>query len=136
MVNLTPAEASRLGARAETIEKAARVFALFGEEDPALAAACGVEIGSLEARTLLSGGAGRRIASAASESVRAGRQLVLGAEDLEALSRLEAVVALGSARIALQISALDEAEGRSGMGRIGDMIGMVTGAVGLYKAIF
>ena len=135
-LTIHPAQAGPLAARIPGLAAAAREFSLFGEVDPDLARECGVEIGCLEARTLLSGGAPNRIAAEAAEAARLGRPAALEAEDLEAVSRLEAVVALGSARIALKQAALEAEASQEGLAKFGGLMGLATGAVGLIKSFF
>lgn len=133
---LRPQEAARLGDRAETVAMQARELALFGESDPELAAQCGVEIGCLEARQLLSGGIAQRIADAARESVQTNRPLKLSEAHLEAISRLEGVVALGSSRIGVKLAAIEAAEKQETLSMLGSVAGVATGVVGFIKSLF
>lgn len=135
-VSFGPDVAARLAEKAAYVYMAGRELALFGEAEPWLAAQCGVEIGALEARTLLAGGAASRVGSLAQEAAGAGRPVVLAAEDLEALSRLEGVLALSSSRIGQAIAMLDSREKSSGLDNLGSVIGLATGAVGLFKSLF
>lgn len=137
-MNMTfpPEHASFFRQSATSLGRAARELALFGEVDPELARECGIEVGALEARTILSGGAPARIATAADEALRTGRSVSVTRDDVEALSRLNAVVALNSSRIGIQMAALAAAESQDRMAQLGSMIGLATGAVGLIKSIF
>lgn len=135
-VSFGPDVAGRLAEKAAYVQMAGKELALFGEAEPWLAAQCGVEIGALEARTLLSGGAATRIGRLAGEAAAAGAPVVLAAEDLEALSRLEGVLALSSSRIGQAIAIMDAREQSSGFDNLGSVIGLATGAVGLIKSIF
>lgn len=135
-VSFGPDVAGRLAEKAAYVQMAGKELALFGEAEPWLAAQCGVEIGALEARTLLSGGAATRIGHLAGEAAAAGAPVVLAAEDLEALSRLEGVLALSSSRIGQAIAIMDAREQSSGFDNLGSVIGLATGAVGLIKSIF
>ena len=98
-MTLSPQQAQFLYQQIGRIATAAQELGQFGETEPDLAGACGVEVCSLEARTILAGGYLQRLAAAAAESVRSGRPATVAAEDLEAASRLEGAVALGSSRI-------------------------------------
>jgi hypothetical protein len=49
---------------------------------------------------------------------------------------LEGVLALGAARIGLKVAAMQAAEGQEGMAKLGSIIGLATGAVGLIKSIW
>jgi hypothetical protein len=131
-----PNEAKVLGEQAARLEMSARELALFGEQDPGLAGECGVEVNALEARTILSGGVCRRLAGLAAESVRSGKPVPVAANDLDMLGRLDEVVALGNGRIGLKIAAIDAEKGQEGAARLGSIIGLATGAVGLVKSIF
>lgn len=135
-LNFSPAHASILGERAVRLAGSAAELASFGEADPELAAECGVEIGALEARSLLGSGACVRIATAAADSVQTGRPASLAAGDLEALSRLEAVVALSSSRIGLKLAAADAAAAQEPLARLTNLLGLAGGAYGLIKSIF
>jgi len=135
-VSFGPDVAGRLAEKAAYVQMAGKELALFGEAEPWLAAQCGVEIGALEARTLLAGGAATRVGRLAGEAAVAGSPVVLAAEDLEALSRLEGVLALSSSRIGQAIAIMDSRERSSGFDNLGSVIGLATGAVGLIKSIF
>lgn len=135
-VALTPEQAVFLARRAGEIALKANEFGAFGETDPELAGACGVEVGCLEARTLLGAGFLQRIAAAASEAERTRRPVALAAEDIEGVSRLEAVVALGSSRIGLKMAALEAEAGQEGLARMGGLMGLASGAYGLIKSFF
>lgn len=129
-----PQTAALLAERAVTLQGSAAELAAFGEHDPGMAGECGVEICSLEARTILSGGAPGRVAALASESARAGRAASIPQSDIEALSRLEAVVALGSSRIGLRMAALDAQEAQGPAATAGSLIGLATGAIGFIRS--
>jgi hypothetical protein len=135
-LTLDPAIAAQLGEKTARLIGAGQELSVFGEMDPGLAGECGVEICSLEARTILSGGAPHRVVSLAGESMRTRRAVALSSDDLEAVSRLEAVVAMGSSRIGLKLASLDAAEAQEPMARLGNLIGFATGAVGLIKSIW
>ncbi len=113
-----------LAQSATAISAAAREFIAFAEGEPTLAAQAGVEVLALEARGILSGGAHHRLASAGTV-----------AADLEALSRLEGVVALAGARLdALDAAIAADSKG-SGIEQLAGFIGLASGAVGLYNAL-
>jgi|FLYK01.1.fsa_nt_gi hypothetical protein len=130
-----PHDAVRLAESVAKISEAARVLAAFGEADPGLASECGVEINALEARTILASGAPARVAARAVEAARTGRPAAVSAQDLEALSRLEAVVALGKSRIDLRLAALEAEASQEPLSRLAGLAGLATGAVGLIKSI-
>lgn len=135
-MTLSPDQAQFLYGQIGRIATAAQELGKFGETEPDLAGACGVEVCSLEARTILAGGYLQRLAAAAAESVRSGRPATVAAEDLEAASRLEGAVALGSSRIGNKMAALEAESSQEGVAKIGGLLGMATGAVGLIKSIF
>lgn len=124
-----------LAQRTVGLAASARELALFGETDPDMAGACGVEVCALEARSLLAGGVLSRISAAAAAAVQKRTSVVLAAEDVETLSRLEAVVSLGSSRIDLKLAALNAEASQAGLANIGSMIGLATGVVGFIKSV-
>jgi hypothetical protein len=128
-------EASLLGEKAAALEMSARTLSAFAEQDPETAAECGVEVNALEARTILSGGAAARISGKCAGAARSGRPVQVDSADLEALGRLEGVLALGASRIGQKVAALDAAHSQEGMAKLGSIIGLATGAVGLWKSI-
>lgn len=127
-------QATQLVSRAVGLAGAAKELALFGEMDPELAGACGVEISALEARSLLSGGALDRIVQGSSTAAREGKPVALAAEDVEAFGRLEAVVALGSSRINLKLASMEAEASQEGLAKWGGLLGLATGAIGLIKS--
>jgi hypothetical protein len=129
-------EAALLGQKALDLGLSAHELAAFASQDPGLAGECGVEVNALEARTILSGGACSRLAGKCAEAAKNGRPAQVDAGDLEQLGRLEGVLALGAARISLKVSAMEAAEGQEGMAKLGSIIGLATGAVGLIKSIW
>jgi len=133
---LTSEQARILHEKVGQLAGAAVELGRFGETDPDLAGSCGVEVCSLEARTILAGGYLQRIAGSIASALQAGQSVNLAAEDLEALSRLEGAVALGASRIELKRAALEAEAGQEGISKIGGLLGLATGAVGLYKSIF
>lgn len=133
---LDPGSAARLAEKTAQLIVAGRELSSFGEEDPSLAGECGVEICSLEARTILSSGAPFRVAQLAAEAARSRRQVTVSSQDLETMSRLEAVVAMGSSRIGLKLATLDASASQEPMARLGSLIGLATGAAGLIRTIF
>jgi hypothetical protein len=130
----SPYDAATLKSQAERISSAAGELAAFGETDPGLAAECGVEINALEARTILSGGAPARVIARTTEAIKHGRPAVLPIEDIQALSRLEAVVALGNSRISLRLASLDAEASQEPFARLSGLAGLATGAIGLVKS--
>lgn len=133
-LNLDPVMAGRLAEKTAYLIGAARELSAFDEEDPVMAGECGVEVCALEARTILSGGVPYRVLDKAHEAGHTGRPYMVPVSDLEMLSRLEAVVAMGSSRISNKIAALDSAIAQEPAGTIGSMIGIATGAIGLIKS--
>lgn len=135
-VSFGPDVARRLAEKAAFVQMAGRELALFGETEPWLAAQCGVEIGCLEARTILSGGSAMRVGSLSWEAAESGRPVVLAAEDVEALSRLEGVLSISSARFSQAIATLDARMQSQGslVESLGSVIGVATGVVGLIKS--
>ena len=133
---LGPSEAAMLAGKAAALEGAARELCSFVDQDPGLAGECGVEINAVEARTLLMAGAPSRVASRGQLAGQSGQKLTVTTEDLEQLSRLEGVLSLAASRVALKGAALDAAEGQDGMAKLGSVIGIATGAVGLVRSFF
>lgn len=131
-----PRTAALLAERATAIQGAALELAALGEVDPGLAGECGVEVCSLEARTILSGGGPSRVIQMAAEAAQRGQLVSIPTVDLEALSRLEAVTALGSSRITLKLAALDAAAAEGPKATIQSLMGLASGAVGLWKTFF
>lgn len=134
-LTLDPRIAAQLAEKTAQLIGAGRELSSFGEEDPSLAGECGVEICSLEARTILAGGAPYRVASLAGEAARARRPVTIGTQDLEAVSRLEAVVAMGSSRIGLKLATLDASASQEPMAKLGSVIGLATGAAGFIRSL-
>jgi hypothetical protein len=139
-VNITfdPRSAALLGHRAQALQISGAELGALGEHDPELAGECGVEICSLEARTILSAGAPARVQAISQEAARANRPAVVSARDVDALSRLEAVVAMGSSRIALKLAAMDAAAAQEPAARLGNIVTLATsaaGAIGFLKGI-
>jgi hypothetical protein len=131
-----PRTAALLAQRALSIQSSAAELAGLGEYDPVLAGECGVEVCSLEARTILSSGAPRRVAASAQEAAQTGRPAMIVTADLEALSRLEGVVALGSSRIGFHLASLDAAAAQEPTARLGNLVGLASGAIGLIRSFF
>lgn len=129
-------EAELIGRRALELGESAQALSVFAEESPELAQMAGVEVSALEARSILRSGVIPRVAAVALGNARTGRPAVIGGPDLETISRLEAIVTLSGARIAASVNSLDQQKSRSGMESFGSMIGMATGVVGLWKALF
>lgn len=132
---LDPERAAVLVDRTIRLAGSARELASFGETDPFLASECGVEVGALEARMILSSGAVDRVAQAAAKAAQSGQMGSISADDLEALSRLEGVVALGSSKIALKLASLDAAASQEPVTRITNLLGLAGGAYGFIKSI-
>lgn len=131
-----PAHAAALSERSRRIEEAAAALSGFAEREPELAALSGVEIVALEARSLLSGGAARRVCLSGADCAARGVTLSASRADLDALSRLEGLVALGDARIGVRLAAMEAAEQRGRLDGVGTVIGVASGALGLIRAIF
>jgi|SRR5579871_155434 len=133
-VSFGPDMARVLAEKARHVHMAGRELALFGEQEPWLASDTGIEIGSLEARTILSSGATARIFDAADSAARSGKTVTLLAGDVEALSRLEGVLASASSKIA-QKQAILEAQD-SPMVKVGQVLGLAAAAanaIGMIK---
>lgn len=132
---LEPQQAADLMDRTVRLAGSARELALFGETDPFLASECGVELGALEARMILSSGAVDRVAQVAARAAQSGQRGSISADDLEALSRLEGVVALGSSKIALKMASMDAAASQEPISKITNLLGLAGGAYGFIKSI-
>lgn len=135
-VTLTPREAAVLSEVSERAERGAWELSRFQETEPGLAGECGVEVGALEARTILGGGATGRLREAAASARRTGKPVVVRREDLDQLTRLEGVLFLADSRVGLKVAAIDAGESQEGMAKLGSIIGLATGAIGLWKSIF
>jgi hypothetical protein len=135
-IAVNPRDAALLGQKAVDLSLSAQELAAFAVQDPGMANECGVEVNALEARTILGSGICHRLAGKCIDAVKAGRTIQVDAADLEQLSRLEGVLSLGSARISLKIAAFDAAQGQEGMAKLGSIIGLATGAIGLVKSIW
>jgi hypothetical protein len=135
-VTLSPREARVLSEVVLRVEKGAWELSRFEDTEPGLAGECGIEVGALEARTILSGGSLGRLKEAARSVMETGRPVVVRREDLETLSRLEGVLSLADARISVKVAAISAGESQEGMLKLGSIIGLATGAVGLWKSIF
>ncbi|HXX94254.1 MAG TPA: hypothetical protein VEN81_11520 [Planctomycetota bacterium] len=135
-ITLSPREAGALSEVSARALQGARELSRFQETDPGLAGACGVEVGALEARTILGSGAVGRLWEAGAAAYRSGRPAVVRGEDLEALSRLEGVLALGASRIGQKVAELDGAQGEDLGAKLSGLISLATGAIGLWKSIF
>lgn len=131
-----PGTARVLSERAYAIQVSASELAGLGEHDPALAGECGVEVCSLEARTILMSGAPDRVRQAATQAAQSGRNAEIQTSDLEALSRLEAVVAMGSSRINLKMAAMDAEAAQAPAASLGSLMGLATGAIGFVRSFF
>lgn len=132
---LEPDQAVMLVDRVVRLAGSARELAMFGESDPYLASECGVEVGALEARMILSSGAVDRVARSAAQTAQSGLRGSIAADDLEAVSRLEGVVALGSSKIALKMATMDAEASQAPISKITNLIGLAGGAYGLIRSI-
>ena len=133
--SLSPEQAEFLSGRAARIAASAHWLGEFGETDPDLAGACGVEVCALEARTLLGSGLVQRVQAAAEEATRLRRPALLAGDDLEGLARLEAAVALGSSRIGIRLTAMEAEAGQEGLAKFGGLLGLAGSVWGLVKSI-
>lgn len=129
-------QAALLASHARRVGLAARDLAVFTETDHDLLAECGFEVGALEVKMALFGGAPARIAAAAAEAAAAGRNVRIRSEDMDALSRLEGLLTLAGARMTMRIAAIDSEQSQTGLTQLGSIIGLASGAVGLIKSIF
>lgn len=135
-LNLPPEAAAKLGESVGRLAHNAGIIASLGEADPGLAQECGIELGSLETRMILLSGAIDRVARTASEALRLQKPVALAAADMEAVSRLEKVVAQSRAQIDIKAAAMDAAASQEPAARMGNLISLATGAVGLAKMFF
>lgn len=121
-------------AKIDQVRLAGAELASFGEAEPGLAAECGIEIASLEARTILGSRAADRILAAAQNSAQSGRSFMVQESDMRAMSRLEGVVSLASNRIAQRYMALEGAN--SNVAKLGTVVNVVSGIAGLVRTFF
>lgn len=133
---IEPRDAAKLAERTIAVVRSAQELSGFGETDPELAGECGVEICSLEARTILAGATPRRVIESAMNGARSGRPVGISISDLETVSRLEQVVSLGASRIHLRLASVDAEEAQAPLAQLGSLIGLATGAAGLLRGIF
>lgn len=134
--NFSSEDAEILGRRALEIGEGAEALSRFAQESPELAQMAGVEVSALEARSILLSGAVQRVIQVALGSAQARRPASIGAADLESMTRLETVLALSGSRIGASVQSLDQQQARGGMDTLGSVIGLASGAIGLWKAIF
>lgn len=135
-VSVSPREAAVLSEVADRVMKGAWELSRFQETEPGLAGACGIEVSALEARTILGSGSVNRLRDAAAGATRTGRPTAVNSEDLDQFSRLEGVLALADSRIAQKVAEIDAGQSQEGAAKLGSLIGLATGAVGLWKSIF
>ena len=128
-------EADVLLGRVKRIGAAAADLVAFSDQDPELASLSGIEVPSLEARTLLSGGLVGAVSSRCAESLRSGRPCSISSAELDAVSRLEAVVATGATRVAQRIAALEDSEKKALQDHIGGVVSIGTGIVALVRTL-
>lgn len=121
------AERKLLGDSVGRLETGARNLAGFVDQDPGLAQECGVEIGALEARTILASGAMGRLREAA----LSGREIL--ASDLETAKRLEGVLSLAAQRIGLKLEAMDQSERERSTSQLGAIIGTASGVISMAQ---
>jgi hypothetical protein len=122
--------------RTRVLAASARVITDFDETDPDLAGACGVEVCALEARSLLGGGVLSRVSAAAAAGIQRRIPFMLAEEDVAAMDRLEGAVSRGLSRIDLKLATLNAEASQEGLAKIGSLIGLATGAIGLIKSVF
>lgn len=137
-VALSPREAAVLAQALERIELGAYELSRFADQDPDFAGQCGIEVNALEARTILVGGSCARLRAAVDAGRRMGGRTTVERSDLDQLGRLEGVLSVGANRISQRIASIDQAVAQSddGMAKLGSIIGLASGAVGLIKSIF
>jgi hypothetical protein len=133
-VQFGPEVARSLATKIRQMRMSGAELASFGEQEPALAAECGVEIAALEARTILAGAAADRILASAEQAAQANRPFLVHEADMRALTRLEGVVTLADSRIMQRYMALEGAE--SNVSKIGAAINVVSGLAGLVRTFF
>ncbi len=133
-VQFGPEVARTLATKVRQVRMSGAELAAFGEQEPGLAAECGVEIAALEARTILSGLSADRLAAAADQAAQLGRPFMVYEADVRAVSRLEGVVSLASSRIAQRYMALEGAE--SNVAKLGSVVSVVSGLAGLVRTFF
>ena len=125
---LGPEEASFLASQARALAVAARAVIAFVEAEPELASRAAVEVPALEARAILGRGAVGRILSGSHQGVLAA--------DFDDVSRLEGVMALADARIEAFEASLSQAGDGVQIGRLSEVLGIASTAVGLLNTVF
>jgi hypothetical protein len=128
-------EADALLGRASRIGAAAEDLVAFCDQDPELASLAGIEVPALEARSLLASGLVGSVSVRCSEAVRSGRPCSVSSSELDAVSRLEAVVATGAARVSQRIAALQAAEDKAIQDKVANVVSVGTGIFALVKTL-
>lgn len=127
VLSLSPEDASFLASRARALGVAARTLVSFADSEPELAARAGVEIQALEARAILRRGALSRILS--------GAHLGVPREDIDDMSRLEVVTSMADDRIQALAGSLSSQPEEAGVGKLTEVLGMASMAVGLLNSV-
>jgi len=130
-LHFLPEDAAYLAAKAHGDAKAAKELVSFWSENPELAGKAAVEVLALEAKSILSGGAVERVIA----SAQSGRP-TLRSENLDAVFRLDTIMAISSARLSGLEAALDGEESDAPIHRIGGFVSLAATVLGIVNTIF
>lgn len=133
-LQFSPDVAAALRVKVDQVRLSGSELGSFGEREPHLASECGVELASLEARSILSGGAPDRILAQATAAEGQKRPFAVYTQDLRQVERLEGLVSTAASRIAQKYMMID-AQPPAALGSISTVIGLVTGAVNLVRTL-
>lgn len=102
----------------------------YQEEAPDVVTQAALDVPALEIRGILAGGALGRVQAAAA------RDAQVHPDDLEAVSRLDSLLATADARLANLGRSLDAQASGNIVESLAGWVGLAGGVVGLYKALF
>lgn len=124
-------DAAYLAIKAHSVTLAAKELVSFWSEEPELAGQASVEVLALEAKSILSGGAVERIASASKS-----RRPMMGLDDLDAVFRLDTIASISAARIAGLESSMGDDESDRPINRIGGIVSLAATVLGIVNTVF
>lgn len=124
-------DAAYLATKAHSVTLAAKELVSFWSEEPELAGQASVEVLALEAKSILSGGAMERIASASKS-----RRPMMGLDDLDAVFRLDTITSISAARISGLESSMGDEESDRPIHRIGGIVSLAATVLGIVNTVF
>lgn len=131
-VALSGSQAAHLASKVVSLGEAGRIVGSLLETEPSLAQELSLEALSVEAGTILNGGALGRVYSATQK----GLPTEIDASDLERLTRLETVVATTDRRVSDKLSEIEKKEAGAGLERLGSLMSLAGQVVDLAKQVF